>query len=114
MRYFEYGDKEIQYLTDFAGKIQNREFDLEDIWNQSDEEAIKLLSSLKGIGVWTAEMILLFCMQRPDIFSYDDRAIQRGLRMVYHHRKVDRKLFAVKKASVKEKNKKVKKEKDKK
>ncbi len=31
MRYFEYGDKEIQYLTDFAGKILNREFDLEDI-----------------------------------------------------------------------------------
>ncbi len=38
-------------------------------------------------------MILLFCMQRPDIFSYDDLAIQRGLRMVYHHRKIDRKLF---------------------
>ena len=31
-------------------------------------------------------MILLFCLQRPDIFSYDDLAIQRGLRMVYHHR----------------------------
>ena len=39
-----------------------------------------------GIGVWTAEMILLFCLQRPDIFSYDDLAIQRGLRMVYRHR----------------------------
>lgn len=38
-------------------------------------------------------MILLFCMQRPDVFSYDDLAIQRGLRMVYHHRKIDRKLF---------------------
>ena len=38
-------------------------------------------------------MILLFCMQRPNIFSYDDLAIQRGLRMVYHHRKIDRKLF---------------------
>ena len=59
----------------------------------SDEDAIKELSALKGIGVWTAEMILLFCMQRPNIFSYDDLAIQRGLRMVYHHRKIDRKLF---------------------
>ena len=54
---------------------------------------IRELSALKGIGVWTAEMILLFCMQRPDVFSYDDLAIQRGLRMVYHHRKIDRKLF---------------------
>ena len=38
-------------------------------------------------------MILLFCLQRPDIFSYDDLAIQRGLRMVYHHRQVGRALF---------------------
>ena len=58
-----------------------------------DSEAIKRLVSLKGVGVWTAEMILLFCLQRPDIFSFDDLAIQRGLRMVYHHRKIDRKLF---------------------
>ena len=59
----------------------------------SDEDAIRALSSLKGIGVWTAEMILLFCLQRPDVFSYDDLAIQRGLRMVYHHRRIGRKLF---------------------
>ena len=58
-----------------------------------DEAAIRALSSLKGIGVWTAEMILLFCLQRPDIFSYDDLAIRRGLRMVYHHREIDRDLF---------------------
>ena len=58
-----------------------------------DAEAIRALSSLRGIGVWTAEMILLFCLQRPDILSYDDLAIQRGLRMVYHHRAIDRRLF---------------------
>ena len=58
-----------------------------------DDEAIKALSSLNGIGVWTAEMILLFCMQRPNILSYGDLAIHRGMRMVYHHRKIDRKLF---------------------
>ena len=68
-------------------------FDLHAVEHMSDEDAIRELSSLKGIGVWTAEMILLFCMQRPDIFSYDDLAIQRGLRMVYHHRSIDRRLF---------------------
>lgn len=61
--------------------------------NMSDEQAIQELAALKGIGVWTAEMILLFCLQRPDIFSYGDLAILRGLRMVYHHRKIDKKLF---------------------
>ena len=81
------------YITDFAEKVHNGTCNLDAVWQMSDEEAIRELSSLKGIGVWTAEMILLFCMQRPDIFSYDDLAIQRGLRMVYHHRKIDRKLF---------------------
>ena len=38
-------------------------------------------------------MILLFCMQRPNVLSFGDLAIQRGMRMVYHHRKIDRKLF---------------------
>ena len=68
-------------------------FDLNAVERMNDEDAIRALSSLKGIGVWTAEMILLFCMQRPDIFSYDDLAIRRGLRMVYHHREIDRARF---------------------
>ena len=82
-----------EYITDFAEKVHTGAFDLDAVEHMSDEDAIRALSALKGIGVWTAEMILLFCMQRPDIFSYDDLAIQRGLRMVYHHRKIDRKLF---------------------
>ena len=85
--------RKVEYITDFAEKVHSGVFDLEAVSQMSDEDAIKELSGLKGIGVWTAEMILLFCMQRPDIFSYDDLAIQRGLRMVYHHRKIDRKLF---------------------
>ena len=85
--------RKAEYITDFAVKIKNGTFDLEGIWHKSDEEAIAALRSLKGIGVWTAEMILLFCMQRQNIFSFDDLAIQRGLRMVYHHRNIDRKLI---------------------
>lgn len=85
--------RKAEYITDFAEKVQSGEFDLQSIYEKSDAEAMKALTSLKGIGVWTAEMILLFCMQRPDILSFDDLAIQRGLRMVYHHRKIDRKLF---------------------
>lgn len=85
--------RKAEYIKDFADKVHSGNFNLQDISEMSDEEAIKALASLKGIGVWTAEMILLFCLQRPDIFSFDDLAIQRGLRMVYHHRKIDRKLF---------------------
>lgn len=86
--------RKAEYIKDFADKIVSGEFDLQAVEKMSDAEAITALSSLKGIGKWTAEMILLFCLQRPDILSYDDLAIQRGLRMLYHHRKITRELFA--------------------
>ena len=85
--------RKAEYIKDFARKIINGEFDLQAVEHMSDAEAIAALSSLKGIGRWTAEMILLFCLQRPDNLSYDDLAIQRGLRMLYHHRKITRELF---------------------
>lgn len=85
--------RKADYILDFAKKVQEGEFDLEAIWEKSDEEVIRELSALRGIGVWTAEMLLLFCMERQNVLSYDDLAIQRGLRMVYHHRKIDKKLF---------------------
>jgi len=85
--------RKAEYIKDFAGKVKDGSFDLETIRGKPDAEAISELSALKGIGVWTAEMILLFCMQRQDVFSYGDLAILRGLRMVYRHKKVDRKLF---------------------
>ncbi|MGI6212677.1 MAG: DNA-3-methyladenine glycosylase family protein [Anaerovoracaceae bacterium] len=81
------------YICDFARKVLDGSFDLNAVTKLPDDDAVRELTKLKGIGVWTAEMILLFCLQRPDIFSFDDLAILRGLRMVYHHRKVDRKLF---------------------
>lgn len=85
--------RKAEYIKDFSQKILTGEFDLAAVALMSDDVAIQALSSLKGIGVWTAEMILLFCLQRPDIFSYGDLAVLRGIRMVYHHRKIDRKLF---------------------
>ena len=86
--------RKAEYIKDFSRKIVAGEFDLAAVEQMSDDEAIAALTALKGIGVWTAEMILLFCLQRPNILSYDDLAIQRGMRMVYHHRKIDRQLFA--------------------
>lgn len=85
--------RKAEYIQDFAGKVNSGAFDLQRVATLPDSEAIEALVALKGVGVWTAEMILLFCLQRPDIFSFDDLAIQRGLRMVYRHRKIDRKLF---------------------
>ena len=73
------------YLLEFARRIESGAFDLNAVAAMPDEEAIRALDALPGIGRWTAEMILLFCLQRPDVLAYDDLAIQRGMRMLYHH-----------------------------
>lgn len=85
--------RKAEYIKDFAQKVHDGVFNVEALADKSDDEVIAELSALKGIGVWTAEMLMIFCMQRPDILSFGDLAIQRGLRMLYHHRKIDRKLF---------------------
>lgn len=85
--------KKADYIHSFARKVKNKDLDLEKLKSLSDKEIIKELSSLKGIGVWTAEMIMIFSMQRPDIVSYGDLAILRGMRMLYHHREIDKKKF---------------------
>lgn len=85
--------KKADYILDFARKVHSGEFDVEALNDMEDAEVIKQLSSLKGIGVWTAEMIMIFCMQRPDIVSFGDLAILRGMRMLYRHRKIDKEKF---------------------
>ena len=85
--------RKAEYISDFARKAESGEFDPNAVEHMPDEQAISELAALKGVGVWTAEMILLFCMQRSDVFSYGDLAVLRGLRMVYRHRKIDKKLF---------------------
>ena len=81
------------YIKDFAAKVHDGSFDLDAVAHMSDQEAIDALVSLKGIGVWTAEMLLLFNLQRPDILSFGDLGIQRGMRMLYRHRSIDRERF---------------------
>ena len=85
--------KKADYILDFARKVQEREFDVDELARLSDAEVIRRLSALNGIGVWTAEMILTFCMQRPDVVSFGDLAIHRGMRMLYRHRVIDREKF---------------------
>ena len=93
LRSFGMTFRKAEYIQDFARKVESGSFDLSKVENMPDEQAIQALASLKGIGVWTAEMILLFCLQRPNVFSYGDLAILRGLRMVYRHRKISKDLF---------------------
>lgn len=82
------------YLIEFARRVETGAFDLAAVAQMPDEDAIHALDELPGIGRWTAEMILLFCLERPNVLSWDDLAIQRGMRMLYHHRRITPELFA--------------------
>lgn len=86
--------KKAEYIKDFAEKVKNNAFDINELEALSDTEVIQKLSALKGIGVWTAEMLLTFCMRRPDVLSFGDLAIHRGMRMLYHHKSMDKDKFA--------------------
>ena len=71
------------YIKDFSQKIVNGEFDIASLNDMSDDEAIEKLVSLKGVGKWTAEMMLTVSMSRPDVLSYGDLAIRRGIMKLY-------------------------------
>ena len=85
--------KKAGYMKNFTSQVLSGRFDIEGLHLKSDAEVISEISSLSGLGVWSAEMLMLFAMQRPDILSYGDLAIHRGLRMLYHHKNVDKNLF---------------------
>ena len=73
----------------FAGAV-----DLDALAKQPDDEVIRQLSSLPGIGVWTAEMLLIFSLGRKDILSFGDLGIRRGICKLYGHKAVTKELFA--------------------
>ena len=52
----------------------------------TDEEIIAELTAIKGIGRWTGEMFLLFCLGRPSVLSYGDYGIRKGIMMVYGYK----------------------------
>ena len=85
--------KKSVYIRNIAVDIINGSLNLDELYELPDDEVCHRLSSLNGIGTWTAEMLMTFSMQRPDILSWDDLAIRRGIMMLYGHKKLDKNLF---------------------
>lgn len=86
--------RKINWILNFLEAINNGSFSLKELEAMDDDEAVRRLSSFDGIGKWTAQMILIFAMQRQDILSTDDFGIRRGLCMLYHKKKLDQKFLA--------------------
>lgn len=85
--------RKASYIKEIAESVHSRELNINELNNLSDEEVIKKLSSLNGIGVWTAEMLMIFSMERPDIVSWGDLAIRRGMCDLYHHKELTKAQF---------------------
>ncbi len=85
--------RKVEYMQSVSQKIERGEFSITALYEMSDEQVCRELSKLNGIGVWTAQMMMIFSMQRPNIMSYGDLAILRGMRMIFRHRKITKELF---------------------
>lgn len=75
------------YLVDLADKFVNNEINVELFVDPDDEKIINYLESLRGIGRWSAEMFLIFCLGRPNILPLDDVGFKRAVRISYNLRK---------------------------
>lgn len=75
--------RKAEYARGAAETVLRGELDLAGLHDLPDEEVIEQLSSLRGVGTWTAEMLLIFSMERPDVVSWSDLAIRRGMRVLY-------------------------------
>ncbi|WP_026339937.1 DNA-3-methyladenine glycosylase family protein [Amphritea japonica] len=67
--------RKIEYANGLAEALQTGVLDLDALPDMTDEEAIKAISSLRGFGRWSAEIYLMFSLQRQDIFPADDLAL---------------------------------------
>ena len=73
----------VKYIKGIALAMDKKQLDFKKIRLMDDEQVIAELVKLKGIGRWTAEMILMFTVNRPDIFPVDDIGIRNELKKMY-------------------------------
>ena len=81
------------YLREAAQAVTSGALQLSALETADDETVIRQLTALRGVGRWTAEMLLIFSLERPDVMSYDDFGLRRGLCRLYHHREMNRARF---------------------
>lgn len=75
--------KKIEYLKDLSIRIADHRLDLNLLYTMTDEDIINQLTEVKGIGRWTAEMFLIFCLGRPDVLPVGDLGIRKAIQRVY-------------------------------
>jgi DNA-3-methyladenine glycosylase II len=73
----------VAYMRSLAEHVLSGELELERLNELSDEEIVAELTAVKGLGVWTAHMFLIFHLQRPDVLPVGDLGVRNAAREVY-------------------------------
>ena len=81
------------YIKGVANAAMTKAVDFDSLKDRTDQEIIEVLTKLNGVGVWTAEMLLIFSLMRPDVVSYGDLAIRRGMMELYGHKELPKERF---------------------
>ena len=71
------------YLRDLAQHVEDGELDLEALPDLPDDEVVAMLTDVKGLGQWTADMFLMFHLRRPDVLPVGDLGIRRAAQIAY-------------------------------
>ncbi|HEX5024607.1 MAG TPA: DNA-3-methyladenine glycosylase 2 family protein [Agriterribacter sp.] len=82
-----------QYVLNVAKFAAEYGLDEKRLKQMDNEEVIAYVTQIKGVGRWTAEMLLMFALQREDVFAADDLGIQTAMRILYKLDHTDRKKF---------------------
>jgi DNA-3-methyladenine glycosylase II len=83
MKSFGLSNKKIEYIKLLSSNIIKGNINLRSFKEKEDEEIINELTKLKGIGRWTAEMFLIFCLERKDVFPIKDLGIKKAIQRWY-------------------------------
>lgn len=81
------------YIKGIAKAAINGQVNFHALPAMEDEEIITCLTALSGVGEWTAEMLLIFSLNRPNVLSYNDLAIRRGITNLYGLKELTRDQF---------------------
>lgn len=76
-------ERKYSYVSKIASDIKYGILDYQDLYEKSDEEIINILMAYPGIGLWSAEMLLIHGLKRPDVLAYGDLGIRKGICEVY-------------------------------
>jgi len=75
--------RKAEYVTDLAGHFKNKQVNPQNWGHMQDEEVINELIAIRGIGRWTAQMYLIFNLQRPNILPLDDVGLLKAISLHY-------------------------------